>query len=98
MALSFFWTVVVMSPLAVVENLWAWLATVKSGLEHEAKGAHSTLGIAWAYFVLYTFVVVRVLRACIVRWYDLKRGGQGGKTGEGGSRHTHHNKLYYARE
>lgn len=61
MVQSFFWAVLIMAPLTVLENLWKWLVLDKSGLDDRAvtEDADGDLTLVWSWYTLYCFVLVR---------------------------------------
>lgn len=63
MVVSFFITMIYMSPVVILENLWYLAALTKSNLDKEGAALHSTEGITWGYKLLASFV--RVSRAFI---------------------------------
>ena len=64
MLLTFFWTMVWMSPLVVVENVAYFGALTESALQDEGAREHSTAAITWGYKLLSAFVRVRF--GCVV--------------------------------
>lgn len=69
MVLTFFWAIIVMSPLAVLENLWNWLTTIRSGLMAEASVDRTNNAAEWGWFLLLEFVGVRLLPFVVCNVY-----------------------------
>lgn len=61
MLLTFFWTMVWMSPLVVVENAAYYGLLTESRLQEQGVREHSTEAITWGYKILSAFVRVRAL-------------------------------------
>lgn len=59
MLLTFFWTMLWMSPLVVIENMAYYGVLTESRLQDQGARQHSTEAITWGYRILSALVRVR---------------------------------------